>query len=143
MADRVQAAHILVKHRDSRRPSSWKENNITRTKDEATAKILAYAFDQFFPALSLAVLSDLPPDRPGASPPLRPRPFIYISALARFSRLPHSVAFSFKKQLETAAKGDPAVLKAEFMKLARPESDCSSHSQGGDLGFFGHGEMQW
>ena len=31
----VRAAHILCKHRDSRRPSSWREQNITRTKEEA------------------------------------------------------------------------------------------------------------
>lgn len=31
----VQAAHLLVKHKDSRRASSWREENITRTKDEA------------------------------------------------------------------------------------------------------------
>lgn len=28
----VRASHLLVKHRDSRRPSSWKETNITRTQ---------------------------------------------------------------------------------------------------------------
>lgn len=32
---KIRAAHLLVKHRDSRRPSSWKEQNITRTKEEA------------------------------------------------------------------------------------------------------------
>lgn len=31
----VQCSHLLVKHRDSRRPSSWREENITRTEDEA------------------------------------------------------------------------------------------------------------
>ena len=33
--EKVQASHLLVKHRDSRRPSSWREENITRTKEEA------------------------------------------------------------------------------------------------------------
>ena len=33
--DRVQCSHLLVKHKDSRRPSSWREDNITRSKDEA------------------------------------------------------------------------------------------------------------
>ena len=33
--DKVQASHLLVKHKDSRRPSSWREENITRTKEEA------------------------------------------------------------------------------------------------------------
>lgn len=32
---KIRAAHLLVKHRDSRRPSSWKEAQITRTKEEA------------------------------------------------------------------------------------------------------------
>lgn len=34
-AGKIRAAHLLVKHRDSRRPSSWKEQEITRTKEEA------------------------------------------------------------------------------------------------------------
>ncbi|KAI8643142.1 peptidyl-prolyl cis-trans isomerase pin1 [Parasitella parasitica] len=33
--DRVRASHLLVKSKDSRRPSSWKEENITRSKEEA------------------------------------------------------------------------------------------------------------
>ncbi|KAL8997988.1 MAG: hypothetical protein Q9188_006192 [Gyalolechia gomerana] len=32
---KIRAAHLLVKHKDSRRPSSWKEQNITRSKEEA------------------------------------------------------------------------------------------------------------
>lgn len=32
---KVRAAHLLVKHKDSRRPSSWREAEITRTKEEA------------------------------------------------------------------------------------------------------------
>lgn len=31
----VACRHILVKHKDSRRPHSWKSNEITRTKEEA------------------------------------------------------------------------------------------------------------
>ncbi|XP_077986562.1 peptidyl-prolyl cis-trans isomerase NIMA-interacting 1-like [Glandiceps talaboti] len=34
-SDTVRASHLLVKHRQSRRPSSWKEENITRSKEEA------------------------------------------------------------------------------------------------------------
>lgn len=30
-----RASHLLVKHKGSRRPSSWKEKTITRTKEEA------------------------------------------------------------------------------------------------------------
>ncbi|KAM5351067.1 hypothetical protein ACJ41O_003790 [Fusarium nematophilum] len=32
---KIRAAHLLVKHRESRRPSSWREAEISRTKDEA------------------------------------------------------------------------------------------------------------
>ncbi|KAL8742105.1 MAG: hypothetical protein Q9190_005366 [Brigantiaea leucoxantha] len=32
---KIRAAHLLIKHRGSRRPSSWKEQNITRSKEEA------------------------------------------------------------------------------------------------------------
>ena len=32
---KIRCAHLLVKHRDSRRPSSWRATEITRTKEEA------------------------------------------------------------------------------------------------------------
>ncbi|KAK3302678.1 uncharacterized protein B0T15DRAFT_505673 [Chaetomium strumarium] len=39
---KIRAAHLLVKHRDSRRPSSWRENTITRSKEEAYDMIRAH-----------------------------------------------------------------------------------------------------
>lgn len=39
---KIRCAHLLVKHRDSRRPASWREPRITRSKDEATALIEEY-----------------------------------------------------------------------------------------------------
>ncbi|KAI8908825.1 hypothetical protein DFJ77DRAFT_130776 [Powellomyces hirtus] len=42
MSDQVRASHLLVKHRDSRRPSSWKSQNITRTREEARKLIDEY-----------------------------------------------------------------------------------------------------
>uniref|UniRef100_A0A060T7C1 Peptidyl-prolyl cis-trans isomerase n=1 Tax=Blastobotrys adeninivorans TaxID=409370 RepID=A0A060T7C1_BLAAD len=39
---KIRASHLLVKHKDSRKPSSWKEANITRTKDEAMSIILGH-----------------------------------------------------------------------------------------------------
>jgi NIMA-interacting peptidyl-prolyl cis-trans isomerase 1 len=32
---KIRTSHLLVKHRDSRRPSSWKSPEITRSKEEA------------------------------------------------------------------------------------------------------------
>uniref|UniRef100_A0A4W6DKH1 Peptidyl-prolyl cis-trans isomerase n=1 Tax=Lates calcarifer TaxID=8187 RepID=A0A4W6DKH1_LATCA len=40
--DKVRCSHLLVKHNQSRRPSSWREQNITRTKDEALDLIQKY-----------------------------------------------------------------------------------------------------
>jgi NIMA-interacting peptidyl-prolyl cis-trans isomerase 1 len=41
-AGKIRCAHLLVKHRDSRRPSSWRQNTITRSKEEAYEIIQAY-----------------------------------------------------------------------------------------------------
>lgn len=78
---KVRVSHILVKHEDSRRPSSWKEKNITRTKQEA-----------------IDILKE------------------------------------YKKQIQSGER--------TFVDIARENSDCNSHAKGGDLGFFGRGEMQ-
>ncbi len=39
MEERVHCSHILVKHRGSRNPSSWKEKEVTRSKEEALKMI--------------------------------------------------------------------------------------------------------
>ena len=39
---KIRAAHLLVKHKESRRPSSWREAQITRTKEEAMSIILGH-----------------------------------------------------------------------------------------------------
>ncbi|XP_057698657.1 peptidyl-prolyl cis-trans isomerase NIMA-interacting 1 [Corythoichthys intestinalis] len=40
--EKVRCSHLLVKHNKSRRPSSWREQNITRSKDEALNLIQSY-----------------------------------------------------------------------------------------------------
>jgi len=37
--EKVRCSHILVKHRESRRPSSWREATITRSREEAVVQI--------------------------------------------------------------------------------------------------------
>lgn len=39
---KIRASHLLVKHKDSRRPTSWKEAEITRTKEEAVEILRAH-----------------------------------------------------------------------------------------------------
>ncbi|ODV88855.1 hypothetical protein CANCADRAFT_3498 [Tortispora caseinolytica NRRL Y-17796] len=80
-SEKVRASHLLVKHKDSRRPSSWKQAEIVRTKDQARELLQNYR------------------DRITAG-------------------------------------------EISFADLASTESDCSSARKGGDLGFFGAGEMQ-
>ncbi|UPX21018.1 Peptidylprolyl isomerase [Ascochyta rabiei] len=89
--DKIRAAHLLVKHRDSRRPASWREPNITRSKEEARTLIEGYeAQIQAYEGTAL----------------------------------------------------DKAAEPKSLSELATTESDCSSARKGGDLGFFGRGDMQ-
>eukprot|EP01098_Paradermamoeba_levis_P004870 TRINITY_DN2075_c0_g1_i1.p1 TRINITY_DN2075_c0_g1~~TRINITY_DN2075_c0_g1_i1.p1 ORF type:complete len:152 (-),score=28.64 TRINITY_DN2075_c0_g1_i1:115-570(-) len=78
---KVRASHILVKHNKSRRPSSWREKNITRSQEEAIEILKGY-----------------------------------------------------QSQLQSGS--------ATFESIASQYSDCGSAQNGGDLGFFGPGEMQ-
>lgn len=39
---KIRCSHLLVKHRDSRRPSSWREADITRSKEEAIEILKGY-----------------------------------------------------------------------------------------------------
>lgn len=41
-SEKVRASHLLVKHTESRRPSSWKQDKITRSQDEALEIIKGY-----------------------------------------------------------------------------------------------------
>ncbi|XP_002155257.1 peptidyl-prolyl cis-trans isomerase NIMA-interacting 1 isoform X1 [Hydra vulgaris] len=77
----VRASHLLVKHKGSRRPSSWKQNVITRTEEEAL-----------------------------------------------------DIIKNYHKQITSG--------KTTLAALAQSESDCNSGKNGGDLGFFGPGQMQ-
>jgi hypothetical protein len=45
--DKVQCRHLLVKHKNSRNPSSWRQPTITRSKDEAL-ELLKRTFSNIF-----------------------------------------------------------------------------------------------
>merc|ERR1712150_110110 len=40
--EEVQASHLLVKHCESRRPASWRSDNITKSKEEAYSELQKY-----------------------------------------------------------------------------------------------------
>jgi NIMA-interacting peptidyl-prolyl cis-trans isomerase 1 len=84
----VSASHILVKHKGSRRLSSWKDPEGVEMKKRTV--------DDAKKTLS-----------------------------------------EFEAQLKAAPD-----LKKAFAEIAKKNSDCSSASSGGDLGSFGHGQMQ-
>jgi peptidyl-prolyl cis-trans isomerase NIMA-interacting 1 len=86
----VRVFHILRKHRGSRRPSSWRQETITQSIEEATEQINS-------------IITDI-------------------------------------RQAE--ATGGFDALFQRFQEIAQTESDCGSHERGGDLGFFGRGQMQ-
>lgn len=44
-SEQVKASHILVKHKNSRRPSSWRNQNITITEEEAREILKQYLSD--------------------------------------------------------------------------------------------------
>jgi NIMA-interacting peptidyl-prolyl cis-trans isomerase 1 len=50
-------------------------------------------------------------------------------------------AIEILKGYETEIKGSSAFAD-KFAELATDHSDCSSHAKGGDLGWFGPGQMQ-
>lgn len=83
---RVRCLHILIKHRDSRRPASHRQEKITITKEEAIKEL---------------------------------------------------------KEIQARLEEDQEQKKKHsFEAIAKERSDCSSFKRGGDLGYFGRGEMQ-
>ncbi|KAK1073137.1 peptidyl-prolyl cis-trans isomerase Pin1 [Friedmanniomyces endolithicus] len=66
LGGKIRCAHLLVKHQESRRPSSWREAQITRTKDEAYDIIQNYYRRINSGATSLGDLATTESDCPSA-----------------------------------------------------------------------------
>lgn len=110
---RVRCLHILIKHKDSRRPASHRSTKITISKEDAIKE--------------LRVIQ---------------------------GRLNYGNEEDTSKELENSSKesednGKDSTNKTvrnkdkdSFENIARERSDCSSYKRGGDLGWFGRGEMQ-
>lgn len=97
----VRASHLLVKHRDSRRPASWKE-------------VCDYIFKHRRQSRTdISVLKD---------------------PITRTKEEAIEILHGYRAKINNSPE--------EFARLAQEHSDCSSHAKGGDLGWFGPGQMQ-
>ncbi|TKA51871.1 hypothetical protein B0A55_12891 [Friedmanniomyces simplex] len=66
LGGKIRCAHLLVKHQESRRPSSWREAQITRSKDDAYGIIQNYYGRINSGATSLGDLATTESDCPSA-----------------------------------------------------------------------------
>eukprot|EP00486_Rosalina_sp_Unknown_P006197 CAMPEP_0201571450 /NCGR_PEP_ID=MMETSP0190_2-20130828/14216_1 /ASSEMBLY_ACC=CAM_ASM_000263 /TAXON_ID=37353 /ORGANISM="Rosalina sp." /LENGTH=306 /DNA_ID=CAMNT_0047996097 /DNA_START=22 /DNA_END=942 /DNA_ORIENTATION=- len=110
--EKVSCRHLLVKHKDSRRPKSWKsDSGITRSKQDAIELILKFRKE----ILGETVDENENENENGSKD-------------------------TNGNESDKDKKEDK--LKAKFKELASKESDCNSYKRGGDLGSFGKGRMQ-
>jgi hypothetical protein len=65
-----------------------------------------------------------------------------LTAQANITRSKEQALEILKGHLAKLQETPAEKLPEEFAKLASTESDCSSAKKGGDLGFFGPGQMQ-
>jgi peptidyl-prolyl cis-trans isomerase NIMA-interacting 1 len=66
LSGQIRCAHLLVKHRDSRRPASWRQAQITRSKEEAFSIIQDYESRIKSGSTSLGDLATTESDCPSA-----------------------------------------------------------------------------
>ncbi|XP_016113652.1 peptidyl-prolyl cis-trans isomerase NIMA-interacting 1-like [Sinocyclocheilus grahami] len=137
--EKVRCSHLLVKHNQSRRPSSWREENITRSKEEALQLIHKYieqikSGEEDFESLA-SQFSDCSSARNGGDLGLFGR------GKTRDTPITHpyqiiSIIFclSYIEQIKSGEE--------DFESLASQFSDCSSARNGGDLGLFGRGKTR-
>lgn len=133
---KIRAAHLLVKHNQSRRASSWREVSPPRFLSDSVGHAVA-------------------PDRATCIP-------CWETIMERHGfRTGSRVLFRFATQLTTVyCQAEITRSKSEAEKIIRDyearihrgevtlgelaltESDCSSARKRGDLGYFGRGDMQ-
>jgi NIMA-interacting peptidyl-prolyl cis-trans isomerase 1 len=123
----VRVLHILKKHKDSRRPASWRKAKIT------SVSFLLFVVGRWSLVVRHCEWSTLPIRRN-----------ILLTQLTVVQQTPDEAKQELEGLLEILLEeeGNFDELRATFEELARTESDCSSAKRGGDLGFFGRRKMQ-
>ncbi|KAH0511984.1 Peptidyl-prolyl cis-trans isomerase NIMA-interacting 1 [Microtus ochrogaster] len=139
---RVRCSHLLVKHSQSRRPSSWRQEKITRSKEEA-----------------LELINALTLQKPEAKSPWEVVGFLGFKimvvavvavrqgTIGTFSGVHTGLLTGIQKPFEDQAGRMGYIQKIksgeeDFESLASQFSDCSSAKARGDLGAFSRGQMQ-
>ncbi|KAI9791096.1 MAG: Peptidyl-prolyl cis-trans isomerase NIMA-interacting protein 1 [Peltula sp. TS41687] len=117
----IRASHLLVKHKDSRRPSSWREVCVYIILP------LPYA------ALRYATRRDARRAEETDSVPL----VVGVGGQAEITRSKDEAIEMLNEHKKRIDAGE-----VKLGDLAATESDCSSYRKGGDLGSFGRGDMQ-
>jgi len=139
--------HLLVKHNESRKPSSRLQSTITRTRDEAIKRVLELR------GTILAAASEAEKVRKGpggqeantAAPSALQAPDQAsggASQEASAAGKPAKGKEPGEQQADTAAPPTFQALDKAFSEAAQEASDCSSGVKGGDLGLFERGQMQ-
>ncbi|RUS29567.1 peptidyl-prolyl cis-trans isomerase pin1 [Jimgerdemannia flammicorona] len=131
--ERIRASHLLIKHKDSRRPSSWKEGRSFErnyfwvgNSEKGEVEDLRNEPNEPSPAISL-----LSPHM------LTPHLFSLSLPQEKILRTKEEALEILKRHQKRIETGETTLSAA-----ATTESDCSSARRGGDLGHFERGQMQ-
>jgi hypothetical protein len=162
-AGKARASHLLVKHTGSRRPfSSAKNEPVTRSKEEALQMLAGFRQQIVDVRPSFArrgggcafgararcagnVCGGAHSGKPSASRSRRRGSATLGFDHASSSSSPLGRNRSIAPLASSALARSPVAVSQQattFDVLAQSESDCSSNAAGGDLGYFGPGEMQ-
>ena len=106
----------MVKHRESRRPKSWKSESITRSKQDAIELILKFRKE---------ILGEKEDENRNEN---------------ENEDEDENENKNGDKNKENEDKSKEIL--SRFIELSKKESDCNSYKRGGDLGPFGKGRMQ-
>lgn len=116
---KVRCLHILIKHKDSRRPASHRSVKITISKEDAIKEL-----QEIQGRLNYGNEQETSKKTADAS---------------ETGNVSSSGSVSSQDSADKTVRNKD---KDSFESIARERSDCASYKRGGDLGWFGRGEMQ-